>query len=927
MPNIFYGIRRLLLLNTASYSLGDFPLDRPLSISAPNNRGKSTAINALQFPFLSNMNDMSFPRSNEDTKKYYFPYDNSYVMSEIVTETGSYIVGSVGKGQASGYDYQLFAYQSKLDIDDFLSDDAESDGKQVRNYKELKAHLAKRGVWVKSLHPKQMRDALMGKTITLPNDEKFTIGVFRLRSMTDENYRLFIRVFKNLLHMNNVNLDEMKRLLIDVLLPGEGSSTVDFMARYAIMNEEVESAKGHVDTAKRIAPDVKILAEAKESREEAYGVLRALFSPITAAYAVEKEKRKQDIHNNQNEISSIKPRMKGLKDSQAPLQQSIEELAVKKDGLKKQLDAIAEGETRFALYGSIEQFQQRIGSMQKEVERLVGELQRTHPEDIKGIRDDLKTVNQQSKDFKARMSAIDNNLLFVLTEHFGESQIQTIAKLLSRNLLSALPLGDEGVAILNEDEFFERISKALTKCKDGNYNDGHIRVNLQKLQPIDIDDYFNYDRIQEKLTRLEKRRTDLDRDLEVALDYKGMEQTKEDLRGKIKDEERNLAEYQSFLVARRGKAEFQENLDDVTSDLDAAKSELEGITEKILKLGEEQQALEIDRKSKEAALESLKSKYAQVDPIPSSEAMGIKPAHGMPSTLEEMIDTYLLALEARRTTREQINQRIAIIEDKNGLRFTSGQDEETTIRELIEAIENTDFYVNQQEKCQKAVGQEIGALLKGLVDRFDSFVHEIRRFNRQMNLRRISNINRIEFIVDGNNDILRAVKKIVDQHSIFSDPESVHRAVRQLDDLITRKNVKLSLESLFNMGIEVELEGGKVTSSFNDANIQSTGTGLTVKVILNVMLLNRLLFIKSGQVVNIPIYIDEAGQIDPANQKTLIDQCLPAGFVPVLASVEAQATADYWIGLKEVGGLIYVDKEDWFRLSKLEESAGESADA
>jgi len=89
MTNIFYGIRRLLLLNAANYGLGDFPLDRPLSISARNNWGKSTAINALQFPFLSNMNDMSFPRSNEDTRKYYFPYDNSYVVSEIVTETGT----------------------------------------------------------------------------------------------------------------------------------------------------------------------------------------------------------------------------------------------------------------------------------------------------------------------------------------------------------------------------------------------------------------------------------------------------------------------------------------------------------------------------------------------------------------------------------------------------------------------------------------------------------------------------------------------------------------------------------------------------------------------------------------------------------------------------------------------------------------------
>ncbi|MES9898553.1 MAG: hypothetical protein ABW148_05970 [Sedimenticola sp.] len=927
MTNIFYGIRRLLLLNTASYSLGDFPLDRPLSISAPNNRGKSTAINALQFPFLSNMNDMSFPRSNEDTRKYYFPYDNSYVVSEIVTETGTYIVGAAGKGQASGYDYRLFAYQSKLDISDFLVSDGETEEKQVRNYKELVAHLAKRGIWVKSLHPKQMRDVLMGKTITLPNDEKFTIGVFRLRTMTDENYRLFIRVFKNLLHMNNVNLDEIKRLLIDVLLPGEGSTAVDFMARYRILNEEVESAKGRADTAIKITSDVKKLAEAKVSRDEAYGILRTLFSPITTAYERDRERREKEIQEIEHEILSIKPRMHDLKVSQTPLQDSIQEFAIKENELKIQLDVIEEGEAKFILYGLVDHIHQQIATMQAKVEQLVGELQRTHPEDIKGIRSDLKAINQQEKDIIARMSSIDNNLLFVLTEHFGEAQIQTIAKLLNRDLLSSLPIGEGGVTVLDEEQFIEHISGALSYCKGGYYDDGQVKVNLEKLQSIDIDDYFNYDTIQESLTRLEKRRTELERDLAVALDYKGMEQSKKDLLTKIKEEEQNLTEYKVFLEARKGKAVLEDTLASGTSDLKAAKKELGGITDKLLKLSEEKQFLAANKTSKETGLVSLVSKYAQVIPIPSAEPMGTEPSHRLPTALEDMIDTYLLALEARRSAKEQIEQRLAIIEGKNGLRFTSGQGEDTTIRELVEAIEGTDEYIKQQENCQKAVSQEIGALLKGLTDRFDAFVHEIRRFNRQMNSRKISNINRIEFVVDGNNDILRAVKEIVDQDSIFSEPESVHRAVKQLDDLITRKNVKLSLECLFNMGIEVELEDGKVTGSFNDANIQSTGTGLTVKVILNVMLLNRLLFIKDGQVVNIPIYIDEAGQIDPANQQTLIDQCLPAGFVPVFASVEAQATADYWIGLNEVGGRIYVDQEDWFRLSKIEETSEEQADA
>ena len=132
MNEIFYGIRRLALINTKTYSLGDFPLDKPLSISGANNRGKSTAINALQFPFLSNMSDMSFPKNNDDTRKYYFPYDNSYVLVEVVTEAGTFVIGAAGKGQASGFEYQLFAYKSNLDLTDFTIDTG-GEVQQIRN--------------------------------------------------------------------------------------------------------------------------------------------------------------------------------------------------------------------------------------------------------------------------------------------------------------------------------------------------------------------------------------------------------------------------------------------------------------------------------------------------------------------------------------------------------------------------------------------------------------------------------------------------------------------------------------------------------------------------------------------------------------------------------------------------------------------------
>ena len=927
MSSFFYGIRRLLLLNTASYSLGDFPLDRPLSISAPNNRGKSTAINALQFPFLSNMNDMSFPRSNEETRKYYFPYDNSFVISEIVTDTGYYVVGAVGKGQASGYEYQLFAYQSKLNLNDFLVKNSDTEDKQVRNYKELKKHLARRNVWLKALSPKQMRDALMGKTITLAKDEKFSIGVFRLRSMTDENYRLFIRVFKNLLHMNNVNLEEMKNLLIDVLLPGEGLNATDFMARYHLLNEEVEREKAKVETAINITPDVNDLDVARTSRDQAIGLLRALFPRITDCYDAETKQRVQVIQEMEAKILSIEPAVEELEKSRDPIQKRTERYAIKEDKLTQKLDAITRDEARFVLDKSVELIEERINSIQAMVEQLIGELQQSHPEDLQETKNELRRVKQEGKGLDARMSAIDNNLLSVLTRHFDKSQIQVIASLINRDLLSALPLGEDGVTILDEEQLIVFVNRMISQYRDGVYNDGHISIKLDKLQSIDIEDFFNRETIQAAHDHLKKRRKRLEMNLEVAQNYKAKEKEKNGLQKSFDGEKRKLAEYQTFLKEKEKKADYEKDLNDITSKLKLSRKDLSDISGKILELSKKEQTLQVEKEKLNNRLKSLRGKYAQVVPVSGSDPMGIPPVHRLPTTLEEMLDMYIVAHEENNTAQKQIAQSLQLIESKNGLRFTSGGNEEVIINELLAAIEGIEEFVKQQDNLQRDNSREIGALLKELTGRFYRFKNEIRRFNREMNSRTISNIKRVEFIIDKSNNILEAVEKIVSQEDMFCDPDNVHLAIRHLDELVTQKGVKLSLENMFNMGIKIELEGGKVSSSYNDANIESTGTGLTVNIILNVMLLKRLLLTKRGQIINIPIYIDEAGQIDHANQQALIDQCLPAGFVPVFTSVDAQDTADYWIALSEFNGRIYIDREDWFRLSKHENPLAESGNA
>ena len=55
-----YGFQRLVLLGSAGYSRAELPLDGAVSLVAPNNTGKTSLINALQFLLIIDRRRMDF---------------------------------------------------------------------------------------------------------------------------------------------------------------------------------------------------------------------------------------------------------------------------------------------------------------------------------------------------------------------------------------------------------------------------------------------------------------------------------------------------------------------------------------------------------------------------------------------------------------------------------------------------------------------------------------------------------------------------------------------------------------------------------------------------------------------------------------------------------------------------------------------------
>ncbi|WP_226970152.1 ATP-binding protein [Vibrio navarrensis] len=114
-----YGFQRLALIGSAGYQRAELPLDDSVSLIAPNNHGKTSLINALQFLLIIDQRRMDFgSHSVEKARRFYFPNNSAYILLEVILpQTGTVVFGCVGKGV--GHDYEYFAYKGELNLDDY----------------------------------------------------------------------------------------------------------------------------------------------------------------------------------------------------------------------------------------------------------------------------------------------------------------------------------------------------------------------------------------------------------------------------------------------------------------------------------------------------------------------------------------------------------------------------------------------------------------------------------------------------------------------------------------------------------------------------------------------------------------------------------------------------------------------------------------
>jgi len=326
MPN---GPQKIILINAGRYDYAEVELGGALQIVGPNNTGKTSLINTLQFLYLDDRRHMDFGHSLDATRDYYFPNQYSYVLFECLGARGKFVLGWRGQSKAAGGEPERFYYEGEYAASDFIADKD-----QVREPKAINAKLSGKN-YATLKNAQDHRELLLLPT----KGESEGMGIVALRD--NDKYPQFREILKNLLCLSTITQDQMRdRLLMLAGLPTE-KHALDVRELFGEEYKNILDQKQKLTRFKKHQGQVESLVDACSRRDAVRGELIHRWSdlrPKRIAFEAEHktkvekflkvvEDANSQIKTHQDEIEARHTEANGHSEHKGGIQSKLDELA------------------------------------------------------------------------------------------------------------------------------------------------------------------------------------------------------------------------------------------------------------------------------------------------------------------------------------------------------------------------------------------------------------------------------------------------------------------------------------------------------------------------------------------------------------------------------------------------------------------------
>lgn len=907
-----YSLKKLVLINSANYERAEIPLDDSVSIIGPNNAGKTSLINALQFLLVKDAGKMDFGAYDLNaSRKFYFPGNSSYILLEMqLPVSGVVVVGCVGKGLSN--DYQYFSYAGSLNIEYFKN----ADGSIVEEPK-LREVFSERGLVVSYYRrPTEFFESLYGRHDVASKD----IDI-RLFSLSNGNLKdVFQKVLIKTLKLERLVAADVKNFLLQIN-NASYAKDVDFNKVWHEAFDPVKADKDQFNACKRMLPKIQELDKRYDRVRFLRGKVGIMRQRINEALA------EWDTYKTYTEVD-YKRQENGIVKRKNELRDRYGELSANDANIKSQLASLKKDDYRqeelanhFALSADSTILKQRVAHLENAVAEKQSSLnsaEKVNPRYIRNqFEDATKSVGRLQKELEAGDKLFKRKIQALLST----DEMDLLNGLSNSNILDY-----DADAIGDIQEFANWFKMEI--CNQGeniSYNGLLLKKSILSLpyrgkSSEEIVEELEAskqecNRLQAQLTlldNLEKGRQELNalrNDLSNAQCELNAFEELENLR---KNEAERKAQEESLKDQLSKNEDERKQNQEEEECLDSLKSELNDKQKELNK-----QDSEIS-KNKQKRLD-LQTGFDIVLDLPHDEYF----CEGsivdcLNDKMQDQYNDCSELISSGRRIKEILGDLIS-----NG--FTKYQGQDTEDEQIIKIVN----FSNSLEKEDLAIQNDmrtaivrVSSELRELSSKYENFELELQEFNALVRKRKVSDLEKlsVEIVPD---QLLDAVKTFVQ----FSKDENENPSLFDLstandasgnDEIDKAKNILLRfcetngclrLENLFNLSFNVCKKGGKLQTFTDLAQIGSNGTVLMAKLIFGLALLFKMS--SQNKRVTSVCYLDEAASIDDENQKNLIATAREFGFNLLFASPTPQNTVRYCVSIAKRNGKNVITPKQW----------------
>ncbi|MFO7534865.1 MAG: hypothetical protein R6X19_04145 [Kiritimatiellia bacterium] len=898
------GPSKIVVFHCGKFDFAELELDSPVHLIGPNNVGKTSLISLLQFLYLDDQRHMQFSRELAETRRYYFPEKYSYALFECLTPTGFQVVGVRGLGPVRQHEFERFVFTGRIEQEDFI--DAV---RQMREPEETEKRLALKGF--KKMEPRHLRAALNG----VGDSRDVYLGLVPARH--GGAYERFRKVFGNILRLSHIRQEELKQLLLDIYGNDFQQREIDLARHYAAGFEKVKRDSHEVKELKELQVDIERLLQHLERRDRARDVIPALWEAIGRLFM----SRKAGLDG---EETALLDEQRALETEQADLKLSLDRTQSERQALAGKTAVLTERLDRLeVLRRKFDRFEpdwarQRQSTVRTRLEELVVKLHSAVAEPAEQVRRRLAQTETQRVEKQTQLDNLAQAAINRVRKVLTDREIADTFSILNPALLK-LPVngGKPGIAAADEKAAANALRDFLGRFQGRTFKVRGITIDLEAVRAPLLEEYGDPDRIRQDLEALERdaaRYTDM---LEAAQQADALRAEKTSLEREQAELIRELSEFTTFQNERVGEEAWKKDLDGLRAREGVLREQAESLERRRLELAEAEQRIKSVRQEivrKRADLQNQMQALTK-----PSEALLVKALEDIPADWDDLCVRYRKIFAEEQGQADRVREILDIIDRRTYGRYTS-TDESQTIEALKGQLESIPQRERAVEQLWKGIAVGIKKDLQSIGKDLETLKGLVGNLNRQLSAVSISNLSSLKLLIEEYPQWTKLIREVNvnDDLPLFGNPKAAEEAFQGIARLLA-DHPRVDLKDLFNLCFEVGTPDGKSYRHEHLDAIESNGTTMAIKVLINLVLLKGLL---GGAEVQIPFYLDECSSLDQTNLAAIVGAARRMGFIAVLASPEAMDAADklYFLEEQEGGRVVLDPKTSMVRIRRTGET-------